>query len=189
MPTKASEIPEEYPFVAAVSASKKHDFTKESREDVVLLSGLGVVGDAHCGARVQHLYDMARHPTRPNLRQVHLLEHELLDELQRLGFDVKAGALGENITTRNLPLLELKAGSLLQVGTNAILRVTGLRKPCVKIGRLGKGLQAAVTMRGDKFAFMKGAVMAVVIAGGKVSPGNAIRVQQPAGTAKFLQPV
>jgi MOSC domain-containing protein YiiM len=183
------EIPEEYPFVAAVSASKKHDFTKESRENVVLLSGLGVVGDAHCGARVQHLYDMARHPTRPNLRQVHLLEHELLDELQRLAFDAKAGALGENITTRNLPLLELKAGSLLQVGTDAILRVTGLRTPCVKIGRLGKGQQAAVTMRGDKFAFMKGAVMAVVIAGGKVSPGNAIRVQQPAGTAKFLQPV
>jgi hypothetical protein len=36
---------------------------------------------------------------------------------------------------------------------------------------------------------MKGAVMAVVIAGGKVSPGNAICVQQPAGTAKFLQPI
>jgi MOSC domain-containing protein YiiM len=86
-------------------------------------------------------------------------------------------------------LVELKAGSLLQIGRKEILRVTGLRTPCVKIGRLGKGLQAAVTMRGDKFAFMKGAVMAVVIAGGNVSPGNAIRVQQPAGTAKFLQPV
>jgi len=97
--------------------------------------------------------------------------------------------VGENITTRNLPLLELKAGSLLQIGRKAILRVTGLRKPCVKIGRLGKGLQAAVTMRGERFAFMKGAVMAVVIAGGKVSPGNAICVQQPAGTAKFLQPI
>ena len=96
----------------------------------MLLSGLGVVGDAHCGARVQHVYDMTRHPTRSNLRQVHLLEHELLDELQRLGFDVKPGALGENITTRNLPLLELKAGSLLQIGRKAILRVTGLRKPC-----------------------------------------------------------
>ena len=66
------------------------------------------------------------------------------------------------------PVAQLKAGSLLQMGTNAILRVTGLRKPCVKIGRLGKGLQAAVTMRGERFAFMKGAVMAVVIAGGKV---------------------
>jgi MOSC domain-containing protein YiiM len=97
--------------------------------------------------------------------------------------------LAENITTRNLPLLELKARSLLQIRRNAILRVTGLRKPCVKIGRLGRGLQAAVTMRGDKFAFMKGAVMAAVIAGGNVSPGDAIRVQQPAGTAKFLQPV
>jgi MOSC domain-containing protein YiiM len=186
---KASANPEHSSFVAAVSASKKHGFIKESREDIVLLSGLSVVGDAHCGARVQHLYDIARHPARPNLRQVHLLEHEFLVELQRLGFDVRPGALGENITTRNLPLLELKAGSLLQIGTNAILRVTGLRKPCVKIGRLGKGLQAAVTMRGERFAVMKGAVMAVVVAGGKVSLGNAIRVQQPAGTPKLLQPI
>ncbi len=75
---------------------------------------------------------MARHPTRRNLRQVDLLEHELLDELQRLGFDVKPGALGENIITRNLPLLELKAGSLLQIGRNAILCVTGLRNRASK---------------------------------------------------------
>jgi MOSC domain-containing protein YiiM len=47
-------------------------------------------------------------------------------------------------------------------------------------------VQAAVTMRGDN---MKGAVMAVVIAGGEVSPGTPIRVQQPAVTAKVLQPV
>jgi len=79
---KAPANPEESYFVAAVSASTKHDFIKEGREDIVLLSGLGVVGDAHCGARVQHLYDIARHPARPNLRQVHLLEHEFLDELQ-----------------------------------------------------------------------------------------------------------
>jgi MOSC domain-containing protein YiiM len=70
-----------------------------------------------------------------------------------------------------------------------ILRGTGLRGPCVKIRRLANGLQEAVTMRSENFAFMKGAVMAVVIAGGKVSPGIAIRVQQPAGTAKTLQPV
>ena len=57
-----------------------------------------------------------------------------------------------------------------------ILRVTGLRGPCVKIRRLGNGLQEAVTMRSENFAFMKGAVMAVVVAGGKVSPGECYSV-------------
>ena len=185
---RASRV-SELPFVVAVSAAETHKFTKENRESITLLPGLGVAGDAHCGAHVRHLYDRARNPMRPNLRQVHLLEHEILYELQSLGFHVKPGALGENITTQNLALLELKAGSLLRVGENVILRVTGLRGPCVKIRRLGNGLQEAVTMRSENFAFMKGAVMAVVVAGGKVSPGIAIRVQQPAGTAKTLQPV
>ena len=114
---RASRV-SELPFVVAVSAAETHKFTKENRESIILLPGLGVAGDAHCGAHVRHLYDRARNPMRPNLRQVHLLEHEILYELQSLGFHVKPGALGENITTQNLALLELKAGSLLRVGEN-----------------------------------------------------------------------
>ena len=35
----------------------------------VLVEGLGVDGDAHAGATVQHLWDMQKDPTKPNLRQ------------------------------------------------------------------------------------------------------------------------
>ena len=35
----------------------------------VLVEGLGVDGDAHAGITVQHLWDMQKDPTKPNLRQ------------------------------------------------------------------------------------------------------------------------
>ncbi len=177
------------PFVAAPSASKKHNFKKESREDVVLLPGLGILGDAHCGAHVQHLYDTARHPARPNLRQVHLLEHEFLDELRRLGFDVRPRGTGRKRHHAKSPVARTQGGITL-ADRNKRDSARDRAAQTVRQNRpLGKGLQAAVTIRGERFAFMKVAVMAAVVAGGKVSLGNAIRVQQPAGTAKFLQPV
>jgi hypothetical protein len=84
----------EAPIVAAVAAGKKHRFSKEIQSTITLLAGLGVEGDAHCGACVQHLYDQAKDPTRPNLRQVHLVEQELLEQLGTLGFALKPGQLG-----------------------------------------------------------------------------------------------
>jgi len=78
-------------------------------DPIMLLAGLGIAGDAHSGAYVQHLYDRAVDPTRRNLRQVHLIQVELIDELKMLEFDLAAGRLDENITTRHLRLVELGA--------------------------------------------------------------------------------
>ena len=44
---------------------------------------------------------MKRDPSKPNLRQVHLIHEELLAELAEKGFRVLAGQIGENITIRN----------------------------------------------------------------------------------------
>jgi hypothetical protein len=86
------------PSVATVAASGRHVFCKEARaKHVTLIAGIGVEGDAHAGASVQHLYDKARDPDRPNLRQVHLVESELLQELNSQGFNIESGQLGENV--------------------------------------------------------------------------------------------
>jgi MOSC domain-containing protein YiiM len=167
------------PYVAAVSAAKKHTFGKQSVSSIVLMAGLGVQGDAHCGAYVQHLYDKARDSTRPNLRQVHLIGQELIEEVKALGFDVAPGQLGENITTHHLNLLELQTGAVLQLGRDARIRITGLRKPCAKIDRFQQDLCEAITIRENGRAYMKGAVMAIVIADGSVSAGDIIRICQP----------
>jgi hypothetical protein len=169
------------PYVAALAAAKKHTFSKEINSTITLMVGLGVQGDAHCGACVQHLYDKSRNPARFNLRQVHLIEQELLDQLKAEGYAVGPGQLGENITTRHLNLLDLEVNTVLQVGGNAQVQITGLREPCAKIDRFQRGLRAAVTARRGGLTYMKGAVMGVVIAAGTVSTGDVIHIAPSPG--------
>ena len=180
----------EAPIVVAVAAGKEHRFGKKVQSTITLLAGLGVEGDAHCDRYVQHLYDQAKDPTRPNLRQVHLVEQELLEQLGTLGFALKPGQLGENITTHHIDLPQLDAGTVLQVGTTALVRITGLREPCFKIARFQKGLQKAVTAKRDHCTFVRGGVMGVVVASGTVSAGDAIQIRPSAAArSTALQPV
>jgi len=167
-------------FVSAVSRRAKHTLGKDAQDGIRLLAGLGVEGDAHMGRAVQHRWLAARDPTRPNLRQVHLIHGELHDELNAQGFDVSLGAMGENVTTRGLDLLALPAGARLGLGGAAVVEVTGLRDPCVKLDRFQRGLMAAVLERDEhgKLA-RKAGVMAVVLVGGEVRPGDPISVELP----------
>lgn len=155
---------------------------KVRQDDITLLQGLGVEGDAHCGAQVKHRSDARKDPIRPNLRQVHLLQSELLDEVNGKGFQVRPGDLGENILTRGINLLSLPAGTLLHLGGEAIVQVTGLRNPCIQIERFQAGLLDAVREKRQGAApIRKMGVMSVVIRGGEVRAGDAIAVHLPAG--------
>jgi len=84
-------------IVEAVSQRGGHHFSKRPGMWITLLAGLGVEGDGHAGTTVQHCSRVARDPTQPNLRQVHLLHRELLDELETKGFLIGPGDIGENI--------------------------------------------------------------------------------------------
>ena len=126
-------------FVTAVSRSATHTFSKPNQQSIRLLPALGVEGDAHLGATVKHRSRVARDPTKPNLRQVHLIHSELHEELCGAGFAVSAGQMGENITTRGIDLLKLPVGTRLRLGERAIVEVTGLRNPCYPTGRPSAG--------------------------------------------------
>lgn len=129
--------------VAAVSRSARHTFSKAPVDGIQLLAGLGVEGDAHMGMTVKHRSRVRVDPTQPNLRQVNLIHAELLDELNAQGFDVAAGQLGENITTRGIDLLGLPTGARLHLGDAAVLEITGLRNPCRQLDGLRPGLMKA----------------------------------------------
>jgi MOSC domain-containing protein YiiM len=155
-----------------------------------LVAGLGVEGDAHLGETVKHRSRVARDPTQPNLRQVHLMHAELLDELAVAGFRVAPGDLGENVTTRDLDLLGLPTGTLLRLGDTALVEVTGLRNPCVQLDKFQKGLMAATLDRDPQGNLVrKAGVMAVVREGGEVRAGDAIAVTLPPGPHRPLVPV
>jgi MOSC domain-containing protein YiiM len=166
--------------VTAVSCSPTHSFSKPNQDCIRLLAGLGVEGDAHLGTKVKHRSRVKKDPSQPNLRQVHLIHAELHDELKASGFDVSAGDLGENVTTRGIDLLSLPAGARLLIGAAALIEVTGLRNPCVQIDRFRKGLMKAVLGKDDHGNLVrKSGIMGVVLEGGEVKPGDAIRVELP----------
>jgi MOSC domain-containing protein YiiM len=178
------------PVVSAVSRGRAHRFSKQPADVIRLLVGLGLEGDAHAGATVQHLSRVRRDPTQPNLRQVHLIHAELHDELTAQGFRVAAGDLGENVTTRGLDLLALPTGTRLRLGAEAVIEVTGLRNPCVQLDRFATGLMAACLDKApDGSVIRKAGVMSVVLAAGEVRAGDPITVVLPSGPPRPLLPV
>lgn len=177
-------------IVAAVSRSPTHTLTKPTADSIRLLAGLGVEGDAHQGVTVKHRSRVARDPTQPNLRQVHLIHTELLDELRAAGFDVAPGQMGENVTTRGIPLLALPVGTRLHFGEDAVAEVTGLRNPCAQLDRIQPGLMAATLDRDAEGRLVrKAGIMAIVLEGGAVRPGDPIRVELPAAPHRPLEVV
>jgi MOSC domain-containing protein YiiM len=173
-----------------VSRSAGHSFSKTNCDGIRLLAGLGVEGDAHAGRTVQHLSRVARTPSAPNLRQVHLVPAELHEELRARGFAVEPGDMGENVTTRGVDLLALPTGARLRLGGEAVVEVTGLRNPCVQLDRFQRGLMAAVLDRDDTGELVRRAgVMAVVLTGGEVRPDDPVAVELPPRPHAPLQPV
>lgn len=176
--------------VIAVACRSAHHFSKEVRPSIRLVAGEGVEGDAHRGVTVKHRSRVARDPTRPNLRQVHLIHTELFDELRARGFDIAPGDIGENVATRGLDLLGLPAGTVLEIGDGVRLEVTGLRNPCRQLDDFRPGLMQAVLDRDAAGALVrKAGIMAVVLDGGELRAGDAIRAVLPDGARRALEPV
>lgn len=170
---------ENLPRVAGVQVSKKHAFSKRPTDVIRLIENFGVDGDAHAGATDQHLYHIRRFGHRPNLRQVHLIQAELFDELSGKGHKVRPGDLGENVSTRNIDLLGLPTGTRLRLGPEAVIELTGLRNPCHQIETFQPGLLKHVVEPKPTGLVRRAGVMSIVLKGGDVRPGDPIEVELP----------
>lgn len=180
--------------VLAVHRSGEHTFSKQTADAVTLLPGLGVEGDAHLGARVKHRSRVAADPNQPNLRQIHLVMSELLDEVVEAGHQVVPGQLGENVTTTGLDLVGLPVGSMLRLGDTALVALTGLRNPCKQIRSVGDGVLKMMFVDGERYGrpgeqVGRTGVMGVVVAGGLIRSGDPIEVRYPAGALTPMQKV
>lgn len=168
------------PIVTAVSRSKTHTFSKANQPEINLIEGYGVEGDAHAGKTVKHRFLVKKDGARPNIRQVHLIQAELLDSLENKGFTVKPGELGENITTRGVDLLGLPTGTILNIGSEVVVKLTALRSPCQQIDDFQKGLLKEVLDRDEEGNLIrKTGVMGVILRSGPVQPGDKINVDLP----------
>lgn len=163
--------------IICLASDGTHRFSKQVRESLRLIAGLGVEGDAHAGETVQHLSRIKAHPGSANLRQFHLIHSELLDDLAGQGFSALPGQLGENATTAGIDLLGLSRGTRLRLGSAALIEITGLRNPCAQMDGFSKGLMKATLGRSaDGSLIRKAGVMAVVLEGGNVTVGDGIDI-------------
>lgn len=175
--------------VIAVSSDSEHNIIKPVRESIQLVEGWGVEGDAHAGKTVQHRYDKSRNPNAPNLRQVHLMHAELFDQVGDLGLTVMPGQMGENITTRNIDILNLARGTHLKMG-EAVIEITGLRNPCKYLNQIAPGLlKACMAKHEDGTNFPQSGVMGIIITGGEVKAGDDIHIIAPPEPHERLKPV
>lgn len=176
--------------VVATSANAAHGFSKRPADFITLVENSGVAGDAHAGVTVKHRSRVRKDPSQPNLRQVHLIAAELLTELAEAGFAIAPGDLGENLTTRGLALLDLPTGTILGIGRDVELEVTGLRNPCSQIEAFRPGLLARVVTRHENgWIERRAGIMSVVRKGGVVRPGDAISARHPPAPWTPLAPV
>ncbi|TGV04369.1 MOSC domain-containing protein [Flavivirga rizhaonensis] len=167
-------------IVLSLSKSDTHTFKKVNQRSINLIKGLGVEGDAHMGKTVKHRSRVAKDPSQPNLRQVHLIHSELHDELESLGFKIKAGEMGENITTKGIDLLSLPKDTILNIGKTARIKITGLRNPCNQLNLFKKGLMNAVLDKDENGALIrKAGIMGIVLENGIIEIGDTIQVIMP----------
>ncbi len=177
-------------MITALASDQEHRFSKQPRDYLRLIAGIGVEGDAHAGVTVKHRSRVAQDPTAANLRQVHLIHAELFDELAGQGFVVQPGDMGENVTTRGIDLLSLSRGTRLRLGDEAVIEVTGLRNPCKQIDGLARGLMAATLDKAaDGSLIRKAGVMAIVVQGGDVRRGDAVTLLTTPEFRESLGPV
>lgn len=94
------------------------------------ITPLGIEGDVHAHPAIHGGPEKA----------VLLIASETVDEFVLRGYHLFYGALGENLTTRGLPVRNLRIGSRLRAG-GALLEVTRPRGPCTQLDIYGEMLR------------------------------------------------
>jgi len=117
------------------------------------------------------------------------MHSELFEELAGQGYIVKPGDLGENITTKDLNVLNVPEGTVLKIGPEAVVQVTGLRNPCSQIEAFQEGLLGKCLVRLEGRFTRKAGIMSVVVTGGIIQPNDPIEIILPEGEHKRLQVV
>jgi MOSC domain-containing protein YiiM len=124
----------------------------------------GLIGDGH---------EHEKH-VRPH-RAVLVQDIEKLEEIQREGYPVGPGVLGENLTVRDLNVQGLPPGTRLHMDNGPLLELTEPRRPCYVMEQIDPRLQVAVAGRCG--------YLAKVIQPGRIFTGQIITILDEPETA------
>ena len=139
--------------IRAVCISEKKGEQKHPVEEVELLPGHGIAGDAHAGN--WH-------------RQVSLLAQESVDKLQKkIAIRLMPGAFAENILCDGIELAKLPVGAKLKVGS-ALCEVTQIGKEC--------HADCAIRQQAGDCVMPREGIFAIVLEAGKARAGDTVEV-------------
>ena len=138
--------------VEAVCVSEEKGTRKHPVDEIELVVGEGVAGDAHAGR--WH-------------RQVSLLPAEAVDELRGLLPELASGDFAENVLTRGLDLKALPVGTVLRAGAAELV-----------VTQIGKECHAACEIRRltGRCAMPTEGIFCVVTRGGSLRAGDRLEV-------------
>lgn len=160
-------------IVIAVCRNEKPGLPKPVVDEVKLIEDWGIEGDYHAGKLVRHRYLAKKDPTQPNVRQVLLIDTQILAELKQEGLDVSSGMLGDNMTVAGLEVMTIPLGTILEVG-EARLEVTEVRVPCAQLNGMDERLLKASVVKEEGKKRFRAGIMARVLKGGRVRVGDEV---------------
>jgi MOSC domain-containing protein YiiM len=145
--------------ISSLAISAKKGTRKTPVEKLVLEQEHGARGDAHAG---------------PWHRQVSLLAEESIERARAQGLHVTFGDFAENIATKGIDLTQLKLGTRLALGSEAVVEVTQIGKECHK--------KCAIYYQAGDCIMPREGIFARVLKGGTIRVGDAISVRPPGKT-------
>lgn len=136
--------------IVGICTSERRGTVKAEQQEVNLIEGFGLEGDAHGGN--WH-------------RQVSLLSYEKIEAFRNKGADVALGAFGENLIVEGYDFRNLPVGTRFRIG-DALLEMTQIGKNCHSHCEIYKRMGDCIMPREGVFA--------EVIKGGKIKVGDEV---------------
>lgn len=127
------------------------------------------------------VYSDGRNHTKHNLRSraLSLFDEEIMLQLCKQGYRITPGAIGENITLRNVRIQEMQPGTLLKLG-DIIIRLEEPRKPCYVLDAIDEQLKDDIVGRCG--------YLASVIKGGTLTSGTTVtKLETQKGLSQLSQ--
>lgn len=136
--------------IVGICTSERRGTVKVEQQEVNLIEGFGLEGDAHGGN--WH-------------RQVSLLSYEKIEAFRNKGADVALGAFGENLIVEGYDFRNLPVGTRFRIG-DALLEMTQIGKNCHSHCEIYKRMGDCIMPREGVFA--------EVTKGGKIKVGDEV---------------
>jgi MOSC domain-containing protein YiiM len=160
--------------IISVNVSRRKGVQKLPVPEAALQENHGLVGDVHAGPGDRQVSLLAVESIE---RQRKLFEQEAAAAAQRggrapacpkAGAQLGPGAFAENVTTEGIALAALPIGARLLMGESAVLEISQIGKECHRHCAIYRTMGDCVMPREGVFAR--------VIRGGRIRPGDEVRV-------------